>query len=68
MQLRIGDRIVIDCQGRTIKAIGGAALNYGTEEDPDWYIEGKRVQDDRGFYWKQRIDGGTVTKQKEQTS
>jgi hypothetical protein len=62
VNLKRDDKVVIQCQGRTVEAVVQTALNYGTDEDPDWYIEGIRKQDGRGFYWKQKIDGGTVTK------
>ena len=44
-----------------------SAANYGTEENPQWYIEGYGDITSRGhtdeneyFYWKQPIDGGKL--------
>lgn len=34
-----------------------SAHNYGTDESPDWYIEGVDTFGDT-FYWKQGVDGG----------
>jgi hypothetical protein len=56
-----GDRVkIVGQDGWPVKT--GAVLtshNYGTLENPDWYIE---MTDDRtGYvYWKQSIDGGKV--------
>jgi hypothetical protein len=52
------DVVVIHC-GNTPKTVTvDWAHNYGTEIDPDWYIEG---HDETGIvYWKQKVDGGYV--------
>ena len=34
------------------------AINYGTNEKPDWYME--LMTQDGASYWKQNVDGGVL--------
>lgn len=65
-QLPIGTKIAIVKGGQTwfTGTIGhkyGRAerSNYGTDEEPNWYIE-FMDESDRYHYWKQVPDGGTL--------
>ena len=57
-KVNIGDEIT--CKGRTvtIQSIVSCS-NYGSDNQPDWYIE---FYDDKDnyYYWKQSIDGGKI--------
>lgn len=36
------------------------AINYGTEDEPNWYIEFTDIRTSKYAYWKQCPDGGVV--------
>lgn len=53
-RLAPGDYVRIHAQGTTRTGRVLSAVNYGTAEQPNWYIELP------GVYWKQTLDGGYV--------
>jgi len=65
MEIKPGDILTIRVRNNTRTGIVTSAYNYGTDEDPNWYIE----LDDYTYgatYWKQGIDGGEIVENKEQ--
>lgn len=56
--INVGDRVKIYARGTTRTGTVLSAVNYGTDVDPNWYIE---IQDETA-YWKQEIDGGWVVR------
>ena len=53
-RLAPGDLVRIHAQGVTRTGHVLSAVNYGTPDQPNWYIELP------GVYWKQALDGGYV--------
>jgi hypothetical protein len=54
----MSETCTINCQGRAIEATVISAANWGSEAEPNWYVE---FDGPNGYgYWKQGLDGGTV--------
>lgn len=62
MDLEKGDRITIIRNGWHYHGVVISAENYGTDDQPNWYIELHDTDTRRYMYWKQAIDGGKVVK------
>jgi hypothetical protein len=72
MEIKKGDIVKITNQNIAVEGKVDSAINYGTDDNPNWYIE---IKVTRGIthntpigmaaYWKQQIDGGTVEMIKE---
>ena len=61
-----GDTVRITTPDAWVEGIVISASNYGSDEEPNWYIElngcaGSNEFVSSGYtYWKQKQDGGTV--------
>jgi len=57
-------QIIIRSQGGVYPGSVLSAENYGTDTEPNWYIEFHHENPNRSGgpygYWKQAIDGGTL--------
>ncbi len=60
MNIEPGDIVTISCKWLTVTAKVETAHNYGTADNPDWYIECRNVRTNEPHYWKQGIEGGSV--------
>lgn len=61
MAIEKGDIVVVRAGPLWQRGAVTSANNYGTEDDPDWYIE-FTAEDGKGHYVKQHLDGVEVTK------
>lgn len=66
-KLKKGQKFIIRVSGRVIHGVAINGDNWGTEEEPNWYIEfNHAVSPTQGGgvggygYYKQKFDGGTV--------
>lgn len=57
--IRAGARVAIERNGRTRTGVVRTAVNWGSEADPNWYVQFDG-DDGRPGYWKQALDGGEI--------
>lgn len=58
-RLEKGTEVKIQAQGITVTGLVKSADNWGTETNPNWYIEVVGYRE--GYrYWKQNYDGGQL--------
>jgi len=53
---RPGDKVEIQCRGKTYRGTIHACVNYGNDQYPDWNID---LTGDPGVFWVQS-HGGTI--------
>lgn len=61
--IKPSDIVCLTGHGKTVKIVVETALNYGlSNHEPNWYIQGNRVDNGQYVYVKQHVDGVTITK------
>lgn len=62
MQIEPNDQLRVSKGGTSFVIRVGSACNYGTDQTPNWYIQGEREDNGRYVYIKQMDDGVTLAR------